>query len=84
MVFGYDDAPEGHCEIVYDGVELDVESGIVGGRAGLGQGFAVSFLLPIPSYPGAELMIRGKDHPGSSWVSFCRGTRGNVQWLTSR
>ncbi|WWC68016.1 uncharacterized protein I206_101935 [Kwoniella pini CBS 10737] len=40
-VFGYDDAPEGHCEVVYDGVEIDVESGVVGGRAGLGKGFEI-------------------------------------------
>ena len=38
-VFGYDDAPEGHCEVKYDGVKVDMESGIVGGPAGLGRGF---------------------------------------------
>lgn len=38
-VFGYDDAPEGHCEVKYDNVQLDVDSGVVGGRAGLGRGF---------------------------------------------
>jgi len=38
-VFGYDDAPEGHCEVKYDNVQLDVKSGVVGGRAGLGRGF---------------------------------------------
>jgi acyl-CoA dehydrogenase len=42
MVFGYDDAPEGHCEVLYDQVKLDVETGVVGGRAGLGRGFEVS------------------------------------------
>jgi acyl-CoA dehydrogenase len=41
-VFGYDDAPEGHCEVVYDNVKVDVESGVVGGKAGLGRGFEVS------------------------------------------
>jgi acyl-CoA dehydrogenase len=46
MVFGYDDAPEGHCEVLYENCQLDVESGVVGGRAGLGRGFEVS---PIPS-----------------------------------
>ncbi|WWD07608.1 hypothetical protein V865_005709 [Kwoniella europaea PYCC6329] len=40
-VFGYDDAPEGHCEVVYDGVEIDVDSGVVGGKAGLGRGFEI-------------------------------------------
>ena len=41
MVFGYDDAPEGHCEVLYDNCQLDVETGVVGGRAGLGRGFEV-------------------------------------------
>jgi acyl-CoA dehydrogenase len=41
MVFGYDDAPEGHCEVLYENCQLDVESGVVGGRAGLGRGFEV-------------------------------------------
>jgi hypothetical protein len=41
MVFGYDDAPEGHCEVLYDGVQVGVEEGVVGGRAGLGRGFEV-------------------------------------------
>ncbi|WVW78356.1 hypothetical protein I302_100310 [Kwoniella bestiolae CBS 10118] len=40
-VFGYDDAPEGHCEVVYDGVEVDVDGGVVGGKAGLGRGFEI-------------------------------------------
>ena len=42
MVFGYDDAPEGHCEVKYDGVQVSVEDGVVGGKAGLGRGFEVS------------------------------------------
>ena len=41
MVFGYDDAPGGHCEVLYDNCQLDVETGVVGGRAGLGRGFEV-------------------------------------------
>ncbi|OCF45832.1 acyl-CoA dehydrogenase [Kwoniella heveanensis CBS 569] len=40
-VFGYDDAPEGHCEVVYDNVKVDVDSGVVGGKAGLGRGFEI-------------------------------------------
>ncbi|WVQ83307.1 hypothetical protein IAT38_005446 [Cryptococcus sp. DSM 104549] len=40
-VFGYDDAPEGHCEVVYDNVEVDIEERVVGGKAGLGKGFAI-------------------------------------------
>ncbi|ORX33911.1 acyl-CoA dehydrogenase/oxidase [Kockovaella imperatae] len=38
-VFGYDDAPEGHCEVKYNGVQVDFETGVVGGKAGLGRGF---------------------------------------------
>jgi acyl-CoA dehydrogenase len=41
MVFGYDDAPEGHCEVRYNNVKVDLESGIVGGKAGLGRGFEI-------------------------------------------
>ncbi|NXD32509.1 IBR3 dehydrogenase, partial [Spelaeornis formosus] len=41
MVMGYDDAPEGHCEVKYNNVKVDVETGIVGGRAGLGRGFEI-------------------------------------------
>lgn len=40
-VFGYDDAPEGHCEVVYDNATVGVEEGIVGGKAGLGRGFEI-------------------------------------------
>jgi acyl-CoA dehydrogenase len=39
-VFGYDDAPEGHCEVIYDDVRVGVDS-VVGGKAGLGRGFEV-------------------------------------------
>nr|ODN93719.1 acyl-CoA dehydrogenase [Cryptococcus depauperatus CBS 7855] len=39
MIFGYDDAPEGHCEVVYDNVEIDAVESVVGGKEGLGRGF---------------------------------------------
>lgn len=39
MVLGYDDAPEGHCEVIYDNVEVDLVKGVVGGKDGLGRGF---------------------------------------------
>ncbi|AFR97530.2 acyl-CoA dehydrogenase [Cryptococcus neoformans C23] len=39
MVMGYDDAPEGHCEVIYDNVEVDLVKGVVGGKEGLGRGF---------------------------------------------
>lgn len=42
-VFGYDDAPEGHCEVLYDNVVLDEKECIVGGW---GRGFEVSYTVP--------------------------------------
>ncbi|ORY30359.1 acyl-CoA dehydrogenase/oxidase [Naematelia encephala] len=38
-VYGYDDAPEGHCEVKYEGVRIGLHEGVVGGEAGLGRGF---------------------------------------------
>lgn len=40
-VFGYDDAPEGHCEVIYNNAVVSVEDGTVGGKAGLGRGFEI-------------------------------------------
>ncbi|KAL7420028.1 hypothetical protein Q5752_004993 [Cryptotrichosporon argae] len=37
-IYGYDDAPEGHCEVVYDDVVADVDC-VLGGAEGLGRGF---------------------------------------------
>ncbi|KAK4686954.1 acyl-CoA dehydrogenase, partial [Tremellales sp. Uapishka_1] len=39
-VFGYDDAPEGHCEVKYDNVRVPVQD-VVGGKQGLGRGFEI-------------------------------------------
>ena len=39
QVFGYDDAPEGHCEVLYDNVRLNEKECLVGGW---GRGFEVS------------------------------------------
>lgn len=38
QVFGYDDAPEGHCEIIYDNVRVKEKDCLVGGW---GRGFEV-------------------------------------------
>ncbi|RXK36300.1 acyl-CoA dehydrogenase [Tremella mesenterica] len=38
-ILGYDDAPEGHCEVIYDNVSLDPDTSVLGGRQGLGRGF---------------------------------------------
>jgi hypothetical protein len=64
MVFGYDDAPEGHCEVLYENCQLDVESGVVGGRAGLGRGFEVCSLNLDHGMWRGELIT---DHPSSTW-----------------
>ncbi|KAL1411470.1 hypothetical protein Q8F55_002428 [Vanrija albida] len=37
-IMGYDDAPEGHCEVIYNNVELDLDD-VAGGQQNLGRGF---------------------------------------------
>ena len=38
QVMGYDDAPEGHCEVIYDNVPV-AQDMIVEGKDGLCRGF---------------------------------------------
>jgi acyl-CoA dehydrogenase len=63
QVFGYDDAPEGHCEVKYQDVKVDVESGVVGGKAGLGRGFEIiqarlGYVLDMASNMGVKAGLK--------------------------
>lgn len=65
QVFGYDDAPEGHCEVIYKDVRVPVSS-VVGGKDGLGKGFAVSCDSRQRRRHRRRFADRATDHSGAS------------------
>ena len=66
LIFGYDEAPEGHFEVVYDNVRLDLDRGVVGGRANLGRGFEVGPDSTTGNTRDRWLTVL--DHTSSTWA----------------
>lgn len=76
-VFGYDDAPEGHCEVLYDNVVLDEKECMVGGW---GRGFEVRRVCVTRFRFSQSDSLVVADHPRSTGVNSSRvGLLGHYQ-----